>query len=341
VQGPFFLNYHGQLYATDGPGGTVVNTGGWGISLSAGKDASGNDMAVIRDFNSQVYIYDQGSWIATGGWAREVIAGVNGEFFARDFNNTVYRYQLGVGWSIATSPGTNSAAPHTAVQMSLGQQIITDPLTQTPTIVNVLYTRNPNNHIEVFREDGSFVPGAGWLATYSDTGGFGQDIAAGYQGEVFVRDMNSQLYLFNGTSWNATGAWAYSLDVGQTDGSDYLAFKDFNSRVYVFETANGRFIDTGGYAQQVSAGANAVYLRDFNNDVHYYDLTFGGWIDTGHYALQIAAVGVDQSFNALALDALWGIDADPNQAGHVFVLDEGNWIPLPGDVAVLGVYRGN
>jgi hypothetical protein len=325
-QTPFFLDWNGQLHAVRADG-SVVGTGGWGISVSVGKDASGVPMAVMRAFNGQVFIYDQGTWIDTGGWARQVIAGVNGAFFARDYDNLVYRYQIGVGWNIATSPGTNSGAYHYAVQMSLGQQTSVDPVTQVSLLSNVLYIRTPTNHIEVYNDAGTFDSFGNALATFTDTGGFGQDIAAGYQGEVFVRDMNSRLYIFNGSTWMATGAWAFSLDVGQVNGSDYLTFKDANSRIYVYETATGQFIDTQGYAVQVAAGANVVYIRDFDNDVHSFNLETGFWTDLEHVALQINAVSVDPPRNPAALGELWGVDEDPTVAGHLFFFD-GTWQAL-------------
>ncbi len=327
VVGPFVLDRVGALYAATTTAGGLINTGGFGKSLSAGTDLAGDPMAVIRDFNSRVYIYDQGTWIDTGGWAREVVAGVHGEFFARDFNNLVYRYQLGAGWSIATSPGTGDSVGHLAIQMSLGQQTVNGA------VENVLYSRDPDDRIEVYRDAGSTDGAGNFAATFVDTGGFGTDVAAGYEGEGFVRDMNSQLYVNHADgSWTATGAWAYSLDVGRGANGDFLAFTDFNNLVYLYNPDDGTFVSTAGYGQQVAAGSGVVFIRDFNDDVHYFDVDAHTWTDTGHAATLIrvanrATLSTPSDQAASPLLQLWGIDGDPGNAGHVFVAG-GGWIAL-------------
>lgn len=322
--GPFFLERGNALLATIQTG-QVVNTGGVGIALSVGKDLNGLPMAVLRDFNSRVYIFDQGTWIDTGGFAQDLVAGTNGEFFARDFNNLVYHYQLGAGWNVATSPGSGDPTKHFAIQLSLGQESVTNATGNT-IVANVLYTRDPGNHLQVYHSAGVYSAAAGtFLPTFTDTGGFATDVAAGYHGEAFVRDGNSKLYLYNG-SWTATGAWAFSLDVGTVNGNDYLAFKDANSQIYIYQPGTNSFLATGGWARQVAAAANDIYIRDFNDDVHYYNIATQSWIDVGHFASLIRVVNFNTTVDS-NLGQVWGLSADRGNAMHAFFFG-GVWTDL-------------
>jgi hypothetical protein len=342
LPGTFFLDRNNGLIAATGAPGGVVNTGGFGISLSVGKDLAGLPMAVIRDANSRVYIYDQGTWIDTGGYARELVAGRNGTFFARDFNNTVHRYQLGAGWAMAASPGTGDLRQHQAVQLSIGEERVTNPSTGATFITSVLYTRTPSNQVEVFREAGSFgATSQSFVATFINTGGFATDIAAGYQGEAFIRDGNNRLYVYNG-SWSATGAWAMSLDVGVAGDNSYLVFKDGNSQIYIFQPGSQSFIATGGYARQVAASANDLYIRDFNNTVHYFDIGSRTWTNLHRSASLIRAAGfatTSVSASSEGLGHVWGISAEPNNSGQVFFFD-GAWTSLGFPAKEVQGYRG-
>lgn len=373
AQGPFFLASNGALYAASDTLDGAVNTGGWGISLSVGKDQAGHAMAVIRDANSRVYVYDQGTWTDTGGYARDLVAGINGEFFARDFNNLLYRYQQGVGWSplsVGTVAGvfvpvTVTAAGHVApldefhaVQLALGQQTVTDPYTEQTQLENVLYYRNPDNHILVYRDAGAYsLSDHQYLPEYTDTGGFGLDIAAGSHGEAFVRDGNNRLYVYRDTglgpfggsnlldsgTWQATPAWAFSLSVGQeADGSDFLAFKDANSRIYIYRTASDSFLDSGGYARQAVAGADEVFIRDFNDDVHDYDVATNTWLDLAHRAslIRVTSLPAGPAHPGDEVILLFGIDADPGQVGQAF-LAGGDWHPLGISARDAAGYVGN
>ncbi len=344
LPGPFFLGRDNALYAATGTPGQFLNTGGYGTALNVGTDLAGNPMAVIRDFNSRVYIYDQGTWLDTGGYARDLVAGRNGIFIARDFNNLVYRYQIGTGWAVAGSPGTGDVTPHYAVQLSLGQETVTNPVTGAATIGNVVYTRAPGQHVQVYRDLGFFDTNTdSFLATFRDTGGFATDLAAGYQGEAYIRDGNNQLYYYNGT-WHATGAWAFSLDVGTTSGgNDYLAFKDANSQIYIYQPSTSSFIATGGYAVQVAAAANEVFIRDFNNDVHYFALANQNWTDLGHFASLLRVTSLSSAPGAgpdgQALGEVWAIDADAGMAGQ-FVFFDGSWNALGFPGQDVEGYRG-
>jgi hypothetical protein len=337
-QSPFFLDTQHRLWAATSSSGDFVNTGGFGKSLSVGTDAAGNQMAVIRDFNNQVYIFDQGTWIATGGFAQDLVAGINGELFIRDFNNLVYHYQIGVGWGIAHSVGTGNLLDYYAVQMSIGRNAYVNvPFTGPQLIENVLFIRTGSNRVLEYQDSGTFDSKTQtYLPTWTDTGANGIDVAAGYNGDAFLRDGNNQLYFDAGAGsqgFTKVGALATSMDVGQFyfpigGASDYVAYRDANSRVHIFIVTLDRFIDTGGYSTQVVAGSNEVYIRDFNKGIHFFDMDFNRWFNTGGFGNLIRDTNNDGTPNSLAhvnVDQLAVLDG--NNRLHIY--NGASWTMFP------------
>jgi hypothetical protein len=334
-QGPFFLDTQHRLWAATSASGDFVNTGGFGKSVSVGADVSGNQMAVVRDFNNQVYIFDQGTWIATGGFARDLVAGINGELFIRDFNNLIYHYQIGVGWGIAHSVGTGNLLDYYGVQMSMGREAYVNvPFTGPQLIENVLYIRTGSNRVLEYQDAGTFSSATqSYLPTWTDTGAFGIDIAAGYDGEAFLRDANNQIFVGSGTQFGKIGAVGFSLDVGQYyfpigGASDYVAFRDGNSRVHIFIYSLDEFIDTGGYAVQVVAGSNEIYIRDFNKGIHFYEIFLDRWTFTDGFGNLIRDTNNDGTSNTsthVYVDQLAVLDG--NNRLHIY--NGASWTAFP------------
>ncbi len=327
-QSPFFLDSQHRLWAATSASGDFVNTGGFGQSLSVGTDTAGNQIAVIRDFNSQVYVFDQGTWTATGGYARDLVAGINGEVFVRDFNNLVYHYQLGVGWGIAHSPGTGSFLDFYAVQMSLGRAALTDPLGRQTSIENVLFIRSPSNRVLEYQDNGT-------QPTWTDTGAFAIDIAAGYDGDAFLRDSKNQLYFVLGNQVTKTSGVALSLAVGQYTvpsggATDYVAFRDTNNQVRIYMPAiyGPQIVATNGYATQVVAGSNEIYIRDLRDGIHFYDIASGRWTDTHGFGNLIRDTTNDATPNTLThfnVDQLAVLDL--NNQLHIY--NGASWTAFP------------
>src|SRR5260221_12926947 len=78
--GAFFLDGNNQIWQFL-DNGKFTNTGGYALTISAGRDAAGNPELWFLDGNNQLWRYDNGTFFNTGGFATRIVAGSGAVFF--------------------------------------------------------------------------------------------------------------------------------------------------------------------------------------------------------------------------------------------------------------------
>jgi hypothetical protein len=246
-------------------------TNGYGIDLSVGIDASGQDELWIRDANGAVWRYDQGSWTFTGGYLKSILGG-QGEVFGLDGADAIWVYRDGVGWSFTNGYG---------IDLSLGTDYFG---------TDVLWIRDNTNAVWRY-EQGSWFFTGGYLTT----------IRAG-RGEVFGLDSANAIWVFNDFSgWSFTNGYGIDLSVGvDASGQDELWIRDGNNGVWRYQQGSWTF--TGGHLTSIRAGQGEVFGQDGNNGIWVWHDT-SGWAFSNGYG-QSLSIGI----NPLGQDEAWVLD---------------------------------
>jgi hypothetical protein len=317
---PFFLDQNHALWAATGTG-TFVNTGGVGVSLAVGLDSAGNQFAAVRDGNNRVFLYDQGSWIDTGGYALELVAGHN-EVFTRDGNSHVMCFQF---YGLTNQAWTDTGG--FALSLQLGQ--VTLPYFPNPdggSLVyrdfDVLTVRDGNNRLYDYApvKVRAIPPLTIYTMTWTDTSGYATQFTVGYKGETVIRDGNNQVFVFQPTfspvtptagAWTDTGGFAVDLDVGKNqNGNDIIAVRDSNNQVSVctlsptpnFDPPTPTWHATDlSNITQLAAGFGQVFGLDASNQLWQYSTTTAQSSNTGGYATLIRVTAASATANQVSM----------------------------------------
>jgi hypothetical protein len=297
----FFLDPTNQLWAmTSPPSGFPVSssaTGGFGLQLSVGEvnlSGGGGLFAAIRDGNNRVWIYNgnTNAFTETAAFAVDIAAG-RGEVALRDGNNQIWVVNLAS--LFAGGPGVIQTAGF-AEQMSVGFD--------TTTKQDFLAYRAGDNSV-------NFIEAAQGAPTYGASGAFAIDLAAGNQGETFIRDGNNQVHILNLGAVTAGGitfqtavttpAFAVQMSVGldRFVHDDMLAYRAGDNTVHFINFTPAAspgaeigvgFVDIpGAVAVQVVAGVDEIFIRDTANMVVVYNVFPTG---TGTFEQATGGTGV-------------------------------------------------
>jgi fibronectin type 3 domain-containing protein len=263
-------HHHGAgLFFTDGinqlwlfQNGSFINTGAFAKVFSAGVDADGNAEAWFLDGNNQLWRYDNGVFTNIGAFAQKIAAGQGFVAFTDGDN------QL---WTFTDAGSRFSNTGGFAGRFTVG------------------FDSNGTNQIV-------FTDGMSQLWTYdasskkfTNTGGFTRQFVAGQDAngnsEIWFTDGNNEIWRLDQGHFIATGAFANRIAASS---AGQLYFVDGMNQVWGL-TDGGSSSDTGAFAEVISSGSGstALFFVDGINQIWQYQN--GNFTDTGGFALTFSA----------------------------------------------------
>lgn len=271
--------------------------GGYALEISAGLDANGNAELYAVGSDNGLYVEDGSSFVALGGYVKQISATMQGTVYAIGMDDAVYINVNGSGFI-----GLGGYAK----EISAGLD------------------SNGNPELFAIGQDNSLYVNHG--SGYLPLGGYLRDIAAptvgvGVPGDLvfgIAADHTGQLN--HGGVYTALGGYIQVSTVAggtisavswQTiSGAAYDAFYaiGMDDAVYV-SVDGGPYTWIGGYAKQISAGLDAngnpeVYAIGLDDAV-YVDVG-AGFVSLGGYAKQISAATGGTVYAIGSDNAIWG-----------------------------------
>jgi hypothetical protein len=237
------------ITATSGP---VTGTGSFSV------EAGGY---FFLDGNHQIWLFENGTFTNTGGFATRITAGHdnNGqaELFFTDGNNEIWRFDNG--------QFTNLGVFATRIAAGKGQVAFTDG----------------NNEVWIFSDASNSAAATGAFATRLVGGEDGSGSAFAYTAG------NNQVFFLNGAGVSTnTGAFGTRITLAQdTTGHAEIWFTDGNNQVWRF--SNGTNSTAGAFALSISGAQGGIYLLDGANRI-YSDTDAGVVTFTGAFASHLA-----------------------------------------------------
>jgi hypothetical protein len=240
--------------------GAFTNTGGFAKVFSGGVDLSGNPEVWFLDGNNQLWKWDNGTFTNTGGFAMHIAAGRGFVAFSDGVNQLWTFTDGGNGF---TNTG-GFASRFTAGFAAFSNQI------DFADGINQLWTFNTNTN------------------QFTNTGGFTKLFVAGQdtsgRNEIWFTDGNNQVWRLDNGTFTNTGGFATVIQgaLGQ------LYFADGIHQIWSLSDA-GTFTNTGGFASVISSNpaTSAVFFADGINQVWMYQN--GVFTDTGGFTLRLSA----------------------------------------------------
>jgi hypothetical protein len=241
--------------------GKFTNTGGFAKTFSAGIDSEGNPECWFLDGNNQLWKYDNGAFTNTGAFALKIAAGEGFVAFTDGVNQI---------WTLTDGRGFKNTGGF-ASRFTAG------------------FDSRGNNQIV-------FADGINQLWTYdattgkfTNTGGFtklfvaGQDAAG--NNEIWFTDGNNQIWRLDQGQFTQTSGFALSI-TGSGGGQMY--FSDGINQIWI-QTDAGVFTNTGGFASHISGspGSTALFFSDGINQL--WQLFNGVFTNTGGFASNFSA----------------------------------------------------
>jgi hypothetical protein len=255
------------LFFTDGmnqlwlfSNGTFQNTGGFATKFAGGVDGSGNPEAFFFDGNNQLWRYDNGVFTNLGAFGTQLVAGSGAVAFT-DTNNTLWVFHDATG--LFTDTGA------TATRLTGGFNSAGS---------NFFAFTDASNRIFELTNSGTIV----------STGAFGTRISAGADTtgnfEVWFTDGNNQIWRFDGGASSMTGAFALSIQA--SFGNVY--FLDGNNEIWSLTDA-GLATGTGAFATRISSGpgTDTLFFTDAANQI--FEFQHGVFTNTGGFGVKLSA----------------------------------------------------
>jgi hypothetical protein len=241
--------------------GSFINTGGFAKTFSAGIDAKGNAEVWFLDGINQLWNWDNGIFTPTGGFALHIAAGQGLVAFSDGIN------QL---WTVTdagkfTNTGGFASRFTASFDVNGNNQIV------FADGINQLWTFNVAT------------------STFTNTGGFTKLFAAGQDAfgnnEIWFTDGNNQIWRLDNGVFHQTSGFALTI-TGSAGGQMY--FSDGINQIWQL-TDFGVFTNTGGFASHISGspGTIALFFSDGINQL--WEFSNGTFTNTGGFAASFSA----------------------------------------------------
>jgi predicted outer membrane repeat protein len=242
--------------------GKLINTGGFAKTFSAGIDEAGNAEVWFLDGTNQLWKWDNGVFTSTGGFALHIAAG-NGLVAFSDGVNQLWTFDdFGGGF-------TNTGG--FASRFTVGFDVFGNNQIDFADGVNQLWTFDPRSEV------------------FTNTGGFTKLFVAGQDAfgnsEIWFTDGNNQIWRLDQGKFTQTSGFALTI-TGSANGQMY--FSDGVNQIWQL-TDFGAFTNTSGFASHISgsAGTTALYFSDGINQL--WELFNGAFTNSGGFASNFSA----------------------------------------------------
>jgi hypothetical protein len=223
--------------------GKYVNTGGFATRFSAGVDAKGLPECYFFDGNNELWRYDNGVFTPLGAFGMKLAAG-SGQVAFTDGNNQLWLYKDGVGFTF-----TGAFVKLLTAGFDSGGN-------------NYVGFTDGTNHIWQVNPNGVIF----------NTGLFGTRISSGQdttgQFEIWFTDGNNRIWRYDNGFNGTINAFGYQIQ-GGSNGTIY--FLDANNGLFTSNDA-GVTTNTLAFGTQIAAspGLNAVFFTDGINQMWEY-----------------------------------------------------------------------
>jgi hypothetical protein len=241
--------------------GQFTNTGGFAKVFSAGVDAAGKAEVWFLDGNNQLWKWDNGVFTNTGGFALHIAAGEGCVAFS-DGLNELFIFSDASGFK-----NTGGFASRFTAGFDINgntQVVFADG-------INQLWTYNVTTN------------------TFHNTGGFTKLFTAGQDAfgnnEIWFTDGNNQIWRLDNGVFHKTSGFALTI-TGSANGTMY--FSDGINQIWQL-TDFGVFTNTGGFASHISGspGTTALFFSDGINQL--WEFFNGTFTNTGGFASNFSA----------------------------------------------------
>jgi hypothetical protein len=242
--------------------GKFTNTGGFAKTFSAGIDQFGNPEVWFLDGNNQLWKWDNGVFTNTGGFALHIAAGDGLVAFSDGIN------QL---WTFDDFGGGFTNTGGFASRFTAGFDVLGNNQIVFADGINQLWTFDPRTGV------------------FTNTGGFTKLFVAGQDAfgnnETWFTDGNNQIWRLDNGVFTKTVGFALTI-TGSANGQMY--FSDGINQIWKL-TDFGVFTNTGGFASHISGspGTTALFFSDGINQL--WEFFNGVFTNTGGFASKFSA----------------------------------------------------